>query len=161
MKKILFVASTLLLSGNAFAAITACTQANLVGNYVMYQAAINHHNHMGRCTINIATGGALTGNCDFGNNSANQPGFSGPVYGTASMNTNCSATATISFDPVPGSVHIDSYFDLQFTPNKEAFVGNFTNTFGVEGITNGTRYSTKLPATTAPAGHTHKKEHLN
>ena len=148
MKKILFIAVTLLVSAQAFAASTPCTQANLAGNYVMYQAAINHHNHMGRCTINIATGGALTGNCEFGHNAAGEAGFSGPVYGTASMKTNCSATATISFDPAP-SVHIDSYFDLQFTPNKEAFVGNFTNTFGVEGITNGTRYSTVLPATTA------------
>ena len=59
MKKLLFIASTLLLSSSAFAAITPCTQANLVGNYVMYQAAINHHNHEGRCVINIATGGAL------------------------------------------------------------------------------------------------------
>ncbi|WP_262965545.1 hypothetical protein [Methylobacter psychrophilus] len=150
MKKILFIATTLLVSSQAFSASTPCTQANLVGNYVMYQAAINHHNHMGRCTINIVTGGALTGNCEFGNNAANEPGYNGPVYGTASMNTNCSATANISFDPVPGIVHIDSYFDLQFTPNKESFVGNFTNTFGVEGITNGTRYSTVLPATTAP-----------
>ena len=146
MKKILFIATSLLVSSQAFAASTPCTQANLVGNYVMYQAAINHHNHMGRCTINIATGGALTGNCEFGHNAAGEAGYSGPVYGTASMKTNCSATATISFDP---GVHIDSYFDLQFTPNKEAFVGNFTNTFGVEGITNGTRYSTVLPATTA------------
>ena len=150
MKKLLFIASTLLLSSSAFAAITPCTQANLVGNYVMYQAAINHHNHMGRCVINIATGGALTGNCVFGHDANNDPGFSGPVYGTASMNTNCSATATISFDPVPSVVHIDSYFNLQFSPNKESFVGNFTNTFGVEGITNGTRFSTALPATTAP-----------
>ena len=149
MKKILFIAVTLLVSAQAFAASTPCTQANLAGNYVMYQAAINKLNHMGRCTINIASGGALTGNCEFGDNAAGEPGFSGPVYGTASMKTNCSATATISFDPVPTVVHIDSYFDLQFTPNKEAFVGNFTNTFGVEGITNGTRYSTVLPATTA------------
>ncbi|MCX7085790.1 MAG: hypothetical protein NTY69_09675 [Methylococcales bacterium] len=152
MKKLLFIASTLLIASPAFAAITPCTQANLVGNYVMYQAAINHHNHMGRCVINIATGGALTGTCEFGNNSNNEPGFNGPVYGTATMNTNCSATATISFDPVPSVVHIDSYFDLQFSPNKESFVGNFTNTFGVEGITNGTRYSPKLPATTAKSG---------
>ena len=150
MKKLLFIASTLLLSSSAFAAITPCTQANLVGNYVMYQAAINHHNHMGRCEINIATGGALTGNCVFGHDANNDPGFSGPVYGTASMNTNCSATATISFDPVPSVVHIDSYFNLQFSPNKESFVGNFANSFGVEGITNGTRFSTVLPATTAP-----------
>ena len=148
MKKILFVASTLLLSTQVHAAITPCTQANLNGSYVMYQAAINHHHHNGRCTVNIA-GGSLTGNCVFGHDANGVAGFSGPVYGTATMNTNCSAIATISFD-VPNGPHIDSYFDLQFTPNKESFIGSFSNIFGVEGITNGTRYSTVLPATPAP-----------
>ncbi len=151
MKKMLFVASALLLSTQVHAASTPCTKANLNGNYVMYQAAINHHNHNGRCTITIGSGGAsLTGNCVFGHDAAGAAGYSGPVYGTAVMNTNCSATATISFDPVPGVVHIDSFFDMQFSPNKESFVGGFSNTFGVEGITNGTRYSTLLPATPAP-----------
>ncbi|MEQ1620260.1 MAG: hypothetical protein ABL919_02560 [Methylococcales bacterium] len=146
MKKMLLIASALLLSTQVEA---ACTQANLNGNYVMFQAAINHHNHNGRCTINI-NAGALTGNCVFGHDANGVAGFSGPVYGTATMNTNCSAVAAISFDPVPGVVHIDSTFDLQFTPDKQSFVGGFSNTFGVEGITNGTRYSTLLPATPAP-----------
>jgi hypothetical protein len=150
MKKILLVASSLLLSTQVQAAPPSpCTQANLIGNYVMYQAAINHHNHTGRCTINIVSGGALTGHCVFGHDANNNPGFSGPVYGTASMNTNCSAVATISFDP-NSTTHIDSYFDLQFTPDKQSFVGDFNNTFLVEGVTNGTRYSTLLPATPAP-----------
>lgn len=144
MKKIFCIASGLLFATQIQAAPPVpCTQANLNGNYVMYQASINHHNHNGRCEINI-TNGALTGNCVFGHDANNNPGFSGPVYGTAAMNTNCSATATISFDPVPGTVHIDSYFNLQFTPNKESFVGSFSNTFQVEGITNGTRYSPLL-----------------
>ncbi len=40
MKKILFIATILLVSSQAFAASTPCTQANMVGNYVMYQAAL-------------------------------------------------------------------------------------------------------------------------
>lgn len=150
MKKFLFVASTLLIAGQVQAGpITPCTQANLNGSYVMYQAAINHHNHKGRCEVTINSG-AVSGSCAFGTNAAGEPGFSGPVYGTATMNTNCSADVTISFDPVQGVVHIDSYFDLQFSPNKESFVGDFSNTFGVEGITNGTRFSPTLPSTPAP-----------
>lgn len=149
MKKILFVASSLLLAGQVQAGpITPCTQANLNGSYVMFQAAINHHNHNGRCEINI-NNGVVSGNCAFGHDANNNPGFNGPVYGTATMNTNCSADVTISFDPVPDVVHIDSFFDLQFSPNKESFVGGFSNTFGVEGITNGTRYSPILPSTPA------------
>ena len=151
MKKVLFVASSLLMIGQVQAGpITPCTKANLVGSYVMYQAAINHHNHMGRCTVDVDNTGYLSGSCEFGHDANGNPGFNGPVYGSAAINTNCSATASISFDPVPGVVHIDSTFNLQFSPDKENFVGNFTNTFGVEGITNGTRYSKALPATPAP-----------
>ncbi|MDD2759910.1 MAG: hypothetical protein PHH11_06410, partial [Methylomonas sp.] len=62
---------------------------------------------------------------------------------------NCTADLTISFDPVPNVVHIDSFFDLQFAPDKKSFVGSFSNNFGVEGISNGTRYSVDLPATPA------------
>lgn len=149
MKNVLLVASGLLMASQVQAGpITACTAANLNGNYVMFQAAVNHHNHSGRCEISI-NGGVVAGNCVFGKDANNVPGFSGPVYGSAVMNTNCSADVTISFDPVPNVVHIDSYFDLQFSPNKESFVGSFSNTFQVEGITNGTRYSPLLPSNPA------------
>jgi hypothetical protein len=57
---------------------------------------------------------------------------------------------TISFDPVPNVVHIDSDFDVQFTADKQSFIGKFVNTFGVEGTTSATRYSPILPATIAP-----------
>ncbi len=143
MKKILLVASSLLLSTQVQAAPPSpCTQANLIGNYVMYQAAINHHYHMGSCTVNIVSGGALTGNCVFGHDANNNPGFSGPVYGTASMNTNCSAVATISFDPAP-TVVISIHTLICNSPLTSSLLwADSVNTFGVEGITNGTRYST-------------------
>lgn len=149
MKKILFVASALLLSTQIQAAITPCTKANLNGSYIMYQAAINHHFHTGKCEVTI-NNGAVTGHCAFDPSAENPVNFNGPVYGAATMNTNCSAVATISFDPVPGVVHIDSDFDLQFAPDKDSFSGKFINTFGVQGTTSGSRYSTVLPATPAP-----------
>ncbi|QPK61839.1 hypothetical protein IVG45_13300 [Methylomonas sp. LL1] len=151
MKKILFVASTLFIAGQVQAGpITPCTQANLNGSYVVYNAAVNSQtlNHNGRCEINI-NAGVLSGTCVFGTNSSGQPGYNGPVHGTAVMNTNCSADVTMGFDPVPGVVHIDSNFDLQFSPNKESFVGSFGNNFGVQGVTNGTRFNPQLPSTPA------------
>ncbi len=149
MKKILFVASSLLMASQVQAANTPCTKASLNGSYIMYQAAINHHFHTGKCEITISNGD-LTGHCAFDPSAENPVNFNGPVYGSATMNTNCSAVATISFDPVPNVVHIDSDFDLQFTPDKQSFIGKFINTFGVEGTTSGTRYSPVLPATPAP-----------
>lgn len=152
MKKILFLAVGSLLSSQLQAA-PGCTAANLNGSYVMYQAAVNSTslNHNGKCTITIASG-VVSGNCAFGTNASGQPGFNGPVYseGLAVMNTNCSATIPISFDPVPGVVHIASTFDVQFTADKQSFVGSFGNSFGVQGVSNGTRYSPSLPATPAP-----------
>lgn len=151
MKKILFVASSLLIAGQVQAApLTPCTQANLNGSYVMYQAAVNNPNlnHSGRCEVNI-NAGVVSGSCAFDPNVSGNPNFQGPVYGTATMNTNCSADMTISFD-VPNGPHIDSYFDVQFTPSKEMFVGKFSNIFGVYGVTNGTRFNALFPSTPAP-----------
>lgn len=151
MKKFLFVASSLLIAGQVQAGpITPCTQANLNGSYVMYQAAVNNPNlnHTGRCEMSI-NNGVVSGTCAFDPNVSGNPNFNGPVYGTATMNTNCSADMTISFD-VPSGPHIDSFFDVQFTPNKEGFIGKFNNIFGVYGSTSGTRFSSTLPATPAP-----------
>lgn len=157
MKKILFVASSLLIAGQVQAGpITQCTQANLNGSYVLYQAAVNGTgltdagalNHTGRCEVSINNGN-LTGTCAFDSNNSGQPNFNGPVYGTAVMNANCSADLNISFDPVPNVVHIDSFFDVQFLPNKEGFIGKFSNNFGVYGSTSGTRFNPLFPSTPA------------
>jgi hypothetical protein len=147
MKKILLVASSLLLSTQVQAAPRSpCTQANLNGNYISYQAAINHHFHTGKCEIEI-TSGVLSGHCKFDPSAENPVNYDGPVLGTATMNANCSAAMTMNFGPVA------STFDVQFTPDKQSFIGKFGNNFGVEGITNGTRYSPRLPATPAPQDH--------
>jgi hypothetical protein len=154
MQKSLLLAAGCLLSAQLHAA-PGCTQANLNGRYVMYQAAVNSQtlNHSGKCIIAINSG-VVSGSCAFGTNASGQPGFSGTVYSPAGtpavMKTNCSATIPISFDPVPGVVHIDSVFDVQFTPDKQSFVGAFGNSFGVQGVSNGTRYSPALPGTPAP-----------
>jgi hypothetical protein len=117
-----------------------CRSKDLNGDYVMYQAAVNNPvmNHTGRCEINV-NDGDVTGSCAFDPNSTGNPNFHGPVYGTATMNSNCSADMTISFD-VPNGPHIDSFFDVQFTPSKDAFIGKFDNTFGIYGVTNGARF---------------------
>lgn len=143
MKKTLFVASALLLSTQVQAAPpVACTQANLNGTYITYQAAINHHFHTGKCEITIASG-LLTGHCAFDPSAENPTNYNGPVNGTATMNSNCSAVMSMDFGPV------QSDFDVQFTPDKQSFIGKFGNNFGVEGTTSGTRYSKLLPATPA------------
>lgn len=153
MKKFVFIATIAALSAHAHADDsarkdhkTACRAKDLNGHYVMFQAAVNRPelNHNGRCDIDIDDG-VVSGTCEFGRNVSGNPNFAGPVYGHAVINKNCSADATISFDPVPNVVHIDSTFDLQFTPDKQSFVGRFNNNFGVEGISNGTRASASLP----------------
>ena len=156
MKKVLFVASSLLMIGQVQAGpTTPCTQANLNGSYVVYNAAVTGTgltdagslNHTGRCEVNV-NNGVLSGNCEFDSNNSGAHNYHGPVYGTATMNTNCSADMVMSFD-VPNGPHIDSFFDVQFTPNKEGFIGKFNNIFGVYGSTSGTRFNPLLPSTPA------------
>ncbi len=157
MKKIILASACLFIASQVQAGpITPCSQANLNGSYVMYQAAVNGTqltdagamNHTGRCEVSI-NNGVLSGNCAFDPNNSGNPNFNGPVYGTAVMNTNCSADLVVSFDPVPGTVHIDSDFEVQFLPNKEGFVGKFSNNFGVYGSSNGVRFNPLFPSTPA------------
>ena len=148
MKKILLVASSLLLSTQIHAA-PGCQASNLNGNYVMYQNSVAAANlHTGRCQINILNGVA-SGTCAFTatSNGAIVPGFSGPVGGTASINSNCSASLQLDF--TPGSVTVSSLFDIQFSPDKQSFIGQWTNNFGLLGTSAGTRYSPLLPVTPA------------
>jgi hypothetical protein len=154
MKKILFIATALLISTQVNAG-PGCKEKDLNGKYVMYQNSVALANlHTGRCEINILKG-VVSGTCAFTatKDGVITPGFSGPAYGTAAMNTNCSAVATISFDP--DLVHIDSYFDLQFTPDKQSFIGQWTNNKGLLGTSAGTR-SPRLPVT--PASHDHHSD---
>ncbi len=149
MKKILCVASILLLSSQAHAA-PGCKASDLNGNYVMYQAAINKNFHTGRCEIQILNGNA-TGTCAFDPLVDLTPNFNGPVSGPAVINKNCSAKLKLDFHPNPSdpAFTIESNFDLQFTPDKQSFIGKFINSFNVEGTTSGTRYSPLLPNTPA------------
>jgi hypothetical protein len=149
MKKILFIATALLISTQVNAK-PGCKAKDLNGDYVSYQAAINHHFHTGKCEININSG-VLTGHCAFDPSAENPVNYNGPVNGTATMNSNCSAVMTMNFGPV------ESVFDVQFTPNKQSYIGKFGNNFGVEGTTSGTRFSPLLPATRAPE-HPHSDD---
>ncbi|MGY6275533.1 hypothetical protein [Methylomonas sp. MgM2] len=125
-----------------------CRSKDLNGDYVMFQAAVNNPdlNHTGRCEVSIADG-ELSGTCAFDPNVSGNPNFNGPVYGTATMNANCSAEMEIRFRPNPANQEFEvvSNFDVQFTPDKQSLVGKFSNQFGVYGVTNGTRYSIDLP----------------
>jgi hypothetical protein len=154
VKKIILIASGLMLSTQVYAKPPkSCTQADLNGNYVMYQNSVAAANlHTGRCEINIQNGQA-TGTCAFSvtSNGAVVPGFSGPVSGPATMNSNCSADLQLDFSPAP-TVVVKSFFDLQFTPDKQSYIGQWSNNFGLLGTSAGTRYSTRLPSTIAPMG---------
>jgi len=144
MNKSLLVVSSLLISTQIQAA-PGCRATDLNGNYVMFQNSITTtatNIHTGRCEITILNGTA-SGNCVFSNGAT--PSMGGP----ASINSNCSANVQLDFSPAPG-VNITSNFQLQFSPDKQSFIGQWNNNFGVLGTTAGTRYSPALPATPAP-----------
>lgn len=155
-KTTLILAAMALISSQAYAGDNKghqekkhqCRSKDLNGDYVMYQAAVNKPdlNHTGRCEINISEG-VLSGSCAFDPNVSGNPNFNGPVYGTATMHSNCSADMEIRFHPNPNAPDfaIVSEFDVQFTPDQQSLVGKFSNNFGVYGVTNGTRYSVDLP----------------
>jgi hypothetical protein len=148
--KCLLVASSLLYCAPNYAA-PGCIASNLNGNYVMYQNSVGAANlHTGSCKITVLSG-VVSGNCAFTTAPGGviTPGFTGPVTGTASINANCSAAMQIDFNPAP-NVNVHSYFDLQFTPDKQSYIGQWTNSFGLLGTTAGTRYSPLLPSTPAP-----------
>lgn len=160
MKKILFVTTALLISTqvNAGGGHSGCKAKDLNGDYVMYQNSVALANlHTGRCEINVLNG-VVSGTCAFTitNNGVITPAFNGPVTGTATMNKNCSAEAQIDFTPAPG-VTVQSFFDLQFTPDKQSFIGQWNNSFGLLGTSAGTRYSPLLPAT--PASEDDDRDH--
>jgi hypothetical protein len=145
----LLLAASLAVSAQAQAA-PGCTAANLNGSYVLYQNSVALANlHTGRCEITVLNG-VIGGSCAFttAQNGAIVPGFAGPVSGTATMNTDCSAIALLDFSPAP-NVTVHSSFDLQFTPDKQSFIGQWTNNFGLLGTSAGTRFSPFLPSTPA------------
>jgi hypothetical protein len=147
--KYLLLAATLGLSSQVQAA-PGCTAANLNGSYVLYQNSVALANlHTGRCEITVLNG-VIGGSCAFTTTQSGviTPGFAGPVSGTATMNTDCSAVAQLDFSPAP-NVTVQSFFDLQFTPDKQSFIGQWTNNFGLLGTSAGTRFSPFLPSTPA------------
>lgn len=152
-KTLLFTSLFLLAASQAQAAtpITACKKADLNGNYKMFQNSVAAANlHIGQCEVAI-NNGVASGACHFTVSANGQatPAFSGPVSGVATINSNCSANIELDFNPAP-SVTVQSFLNIQFTPDKQSFVGSWTNSFGLIGTTGGTRYSPALPETAAP-----------
>lgn len=138
MKKILLLAG--LLMSHQIQAGPHCQNTHLNGNYVMFQNSVSTANpHTGRCEIAIKKGLA-SGMCAFSisSNGSVNPGFTGPVSGTASIKPDCSAELSLDFSPAP-NVTVQSDFELQFTPDKNSFIGQWGNNFGLLGTTAGTR----------------------
>ena len=145
--KCLLIAAAFLTAAQIQAA-PGCRQWDLNGSYVMYQNSIALANlHTGRCEVTVSNGWA-SGTCAFvgTDNGKIKDGFSGSVTGTASINRDCSASMELDFSPAP-NVTVQSFFDLQFTPDKQSFIGQWTNNFGLLGTSSGTRYSPRLAKT--------------
>ncbi|MFZ2726030.1 MAG: hypothetical protein WAX77_07275 [Methylococcaceae bacterium] len=124
MKKISFALIALFFFGSAQA---DCLPADISGSWVMYQTNISAQvPHTGRCEIKVAdkTSRSFTGDCALSN------GAQFPVTGTATILNNCSASLSMNF--TGGSFS----FDVQLATDKQAFVGQWTNSFGDVGGTN-------------------------
>jgi hypothetical protein len=132
--KFLWIAAGLLLTAQAHANNDdSCGPWAASGKWVMYQAAVSDgFQHTGRCELKIKDGTA-NGQCVMSN------GLDVAVTGPVTVNKNCSATIVLGFHVPNGGPHIDSEFNVQLTRDREAFAGQFINTFGVVGLSNGVR----------------------
>lgn len=143
MKTKLFLLVSGLILSSQLQAAPGCTSANLNGNYTMYQNTLTVPPvppHTGVCKVNV-NNGVLSGTCAFtmSNGSVTFPGFNGPVTGSGSINADCSATLNIDF--VNNNNTISSVFNIQFTPDKQSFIGSWSNSLSFIGTSSGTRYT--------------------
>lgn len=133
--------AALLMAATQIQASPFCLPRHLNGHYVMYQNSVASANlHTGRCEVSIDDGIA-TGNCAFtlpGAGGPAVPGFAGSVTGTASLARDCSAQMKLDFSPAP-NVTVSSDFDLQFAPDRQSFIGQWSNNFGLIGTSAGVR----------------------
>ncbi|QJD29821.1 hypothetical protein [Methylococcus geothermalis] len=102
-----------------------CKTPDLNGTWIMYQSNLAEQ-HTGRCEVSIVRGSA-TGHCVMGHH------IEFDVTGTGSVDRNGAASLQLDFSG--GS----STFDLQLARNKLSFVGQWSNTFGTGGISNGVK----------------------
>jgi hypothetical protein len=133
MKKLALMAFGLAVCAQAHATNNTCGPVAANGKWVMYQGAIapSENAHVGRCELLIKEGEA-TGRCVMSN------GLDVPVTGPVTVAKNCQVNLELGFDvPVPNGPHIDSYFDLQLSKDRQSFAGQFKNSFGVVGLSNG------------------------
>lgn len=122
MKKILLAIPALLFCTQVQA---ACKQSDLNGTWISYQAALTE-GHTGRCELTVAQGN-LAGRCEMND------GFGFDVEGPVKVGKNCAATLEMNF--TGGS----AMFDLQLNKGKDAFVGQWKNTFDIVGTTSGVK----------------------
>lgn len=107
-----------------------CNVSDITGTWVLYQTNISAAvPHTGRCEIRVTDTPArtLTGNCNL------SVGVDIPVTGNASVTNSCSAVITMNFDG--GNMT----FDAQLAPDRQSFVGRWTNSFGDVGGSSGVR----------------------
>lgn len=123
MKKLLLAALPAVLFSAQLQA--GCKTPDLNGTWIMYQSNLAEQ-HTGRCQINVVQG-AFTGHCVMGHH------MEFDVTGTASVDKTCGASLQMDFSG--GS----STFDLQIARNKQVLVGQWSNTFGTGGISNGVK----------------------
>ena len=101
------------------------------GKWFRYQAAVSDgFQHTGRCEL-VIKGAAASGRCVMSN------GLDVAVTGPVTVQKNCGAAISLGFDVPNGGPHIDSDFDIQLSRDRETFAGQFVNTFGVVGLSNG------------------------
>jgi hypothetical protein len=133
MKKNLLIALGLVVCAQAQAHNNpGCSPNAANGKWIMYQGAVSDgFQHTGRCELTLKDG-AATGRCVMTN------GLDVPVNGPVSVSKSCAVSLELGFD-VPKGPHIDSFFDLQLTKDKQSFAGQFSNTFNVVGLSNGVK----------------------
>lgn len=122
MKKILLTVPALLFCAQIQA---ACKTSDFNGTWILYQDNLQEQ-HTGRCEINVVKG-AATGHCVMGHH------IEFDVQGPAVVGKGCAVSLQLAF--TGGS----STFDLQLAKNKQLFVGQWDNTFGTGGISNGVK----------------------
>lgn len=122
MKKILYAALALLFCAQVHA---GCKTADFNGTWIMYQANLNEQ-HTGRCQVAVSKGQA-SGECAMSN------GMNFAVQGPATVQKDCAVSLQLDF--TGGS----SSFDLQLAKNKQTFAGQWGNTFGTHGISQGVK----------------------
>lgn len=123
MKKLLLAAVPAVLFSTQLQA--GCKTPDFNGTWIMYQANLGE-GHTGRCELTFSKG-QYTGHCVMAHD------FHFDATGTVTVDKSCGAVMTMDF--TGGS----ATFDLQLSRNKQMFAGQWSNSFGTGGVSNGVK----------------------